>query len=343
MKKTVKEEGTGIFSRAVRGVKDFFYGISVKLHRPEKRKKQNLTAVARNEELFFWGLGIIPLVMFAFNMIFINLNSILLAFQQYDTEGIIHFAGFDNFVTVFNDYFHSMSMQRALGNSLKVYGITLLVTTFLPVLFYYYLYKKALGTEMFKVFLMLPSIISGIATVLVFKALTDLVLPDVLKKNFGIDIGVGLLSESETKFGTIMFYSLFMTFGGGMLTNLGAMNSVDKSVVEAGTIDGVGFLGEFWHIVLPKSYTVIFVGFMVGFVSIFTNDFGLYAFYGFNADSSVATLGYTYTVAVKRAQEAGNFTVYTYWAAWGLIASAVAVPLSFLARHLIYKYGPSED
>ena len=110
-------------------------------------------------------------------------------------------------------------------------------------------------------------------------------------------------------------------------------------MVEAATLDGVGFFGELWHIVLPKSYSVISIGFITGIVSIFTNEFGLYSFYGENASSDVSTLGYYFLVETKRASDAG----YPYWAAWGLIASVIVIPLTFLARYLINKLGPSED
>lgn len=337
-----KLQTENIFNKAVGFIKDALYGLSVKLYRP-KKKVVSMRGKAIKETIFFWGFAIIPLLVLALNMIFINFNSILLAFKTYNEQGVATFTGLDNVIQVFKDYFNDRTMQKALTNSLTVYVISAIVTAILPIFFSYYLYKKACGSEVFKVFLMLPSIISSVATVLVFKSITDIVLPDVLLKYFGIDIGNGLLSESKTKFGTVLFYTMYMSFGGGMLTFLGAMNSVDKSVVEAGTLDGVSFLQELWHIVLPKSYTVISIGFITGIASIFTNDFGLYAFYGYNADSTVATLGYNFVVATKRAQADSNFSIYCYWAAWGLVSSLVVIPLTFLARHIIYGYGPSED
>ena len=41
------------------------------------------TAKVRNA-IFFWSLATIPLIMLVFNWVFINFNSILLAFKTYD-------------------------------------------------------------------------------------------------------------------------------------------------------------------------------------------------------------------------------------------------------------------
>lgn len=311
-------------------------------YRHVSRTKSSIKKQKLMDKLFYWGLAFIPLFMLAFTTIFINLNSIVMAFNSYDQYGQMHFVWFDNFAEVLKDYKSDPVMVSSLKNSLIVYVTAVLVQTIIPILFSYYMYKKKWGTDFFKVILFLPSIISSMATVLIFKNITDQAIPTLfpeLSGKFGAPEGLGLLSITQTRFPTVLIYYLWMSLGGGMLVILGAMNAVDKSVVEAATLDGVGFFGELWHIVLPKSYPVISIGFITGIVSIFTNEFGLYSFYGENASSDVSTLGYYFLVETKRASDAG----YPYWAAWGLIASVIVIPLTFLARYLINKLGPSED
>jgi ABC-type sugar transport system permease subunit len=121
------------------------------------------------------------------------------------------------------------------------------------------------------------------------------------------------------------------------------MNSTDQSTIDAGQIDGVGFFGELWHIVLPKSYGVISIGFYTGFASLFVNQLGLYAFKGENAEASISTLGYYYYVEVQRATAADNLTKYPFWAAWGLVSSAITIPVTFLLRYMVTHIGPSEE
>lgn len=318
--------------------KDFFYALYVRMPSLPKKSTGGMRSKRVKDAVFFWGFAAIPLLALIFNLVFINLNSVLLAFRSYADTGEAGWSGLQNFAEVFRSYKSDPYMESSLKNSLVVYAVSVIVTAVIPIFFSYYLYKKKWGTELFKVVLFLPSVISGMATVIIFKCLTERVLPTVLNK-IGVNIGLGLLSEPKTQFPTVLFYTLWMQLGGGMLVFLGAMNSVDKSVVEAGKLDGLGFVGELWHVVLPRSYTVISVGFITGIASIFTNDFGLYAFYGENASSRVSTLGYYFLVQTKRAE----VTDYPFWAAWGLIASFIVIPLTFLARHVIYKYGPSED
>ncbi len=322
--------------RLSRSVREAAYSLYVRI--PARKSKGNMRSKKVKDGIFYWSIAIIPLAMLAFNIVFINFNSILLAFKQYDETGTAAFAGFANFVSVFRSLRTDPYMYQSLVNSLIVYAISVVVTAVIPILFSYYLYKKLWLTGLFKVILFLPSIISSVVTVIIFKFIADRVVPSILA-DWGKDIGVGLLSESSTQFKTILVYTLWMQLGGGMLIQLGAMNSVDKSVVEAGRLDGLSFLGELWHIVLPKSYQVISIGFITGIVSIFTNDFGLYAFYGENASSNVSTLGYYFLVETNRATDAE----YPFWAAWGLVASCIAIPLTFFARWAIYKFGPQED
>ncbi len=296
-------------------------------------KKGGLHSAKVRDTIFFWCLVTIPLLVLAANMIFINLNSILLAFKGYTGTGESYYVGFDNFKEVFWAYQNDIKMVKSLENSLIVYGVSVVVTAIVPILFSYYLFKKMWGTGIFKVILFLPNIISPIVTVIIFKFLVDRVIPGLMH------LPNGLLSDKATTFGTILFYSMWMTFGSGMLIQLGAMNATDQSTIDAGQIDGVGFFGELWHIVLPKSYGVISIGFITGIASIFTNQFGLYAFYGEHAPARVSTLGYYFYVETSRAAESG----YPYWAAWGLVASMITIPLTFIARYLINRFGPSEE
>lgn len=295
------------------------------------------TAKVRNT-VFFWCIATIPLVMLAFNWVFINLNSILLAFKTYDDAGNSAFSGLNNIVAVLKAYGgDDPTMVQSMKNSIWVYLVSVVVTAIVPIVFSYYMFKKMWGSAFFKVVLFMPSIVSSICTITIFKFLVNRVIPTMF------EMEQGMLDNNATAFGTIMFYSLWLSFGGGMLTQIGAMNATDQSTIDAGQIDGVGFFGELWHIVLPKSYGVISIGFYTGFSSLFTNQLGLYAFKGDSAGANISTLGYYYYVQVQRATAADNMTVYPFWAAWGLISSAISIPVTFLLRYLVTHIGPSEE
>ena len=229
------------------------------------------------------------------------------------------------------------TMVRAMKNSILVYLVAVVVTAVIPIIFSYYMFKKMWGSSFFKVIVFMPSIVSSICTVTIFKYIVNRVIFSLF------NMEISLLDNDNTAFGTIMFYSLWLSFGGGMLTQIGAMNATDQSTIDAGQIDGVGFFGELWHIVLPKSYGVISIGFYTGFASLFTNQLSLYAFKGDSARGRIMTLGYYYYVEVQKATDAHNFAKYPFWAAWGLISSAITIPMTFLLRYLVMRIGPSEE
>lgn len=334
----IKESIAVPFKKAGRFVKDKWYDFTVFMHgkvgRPEKKKV--ISRVKKSNLIFYICLMTIPVIMFAFSQVYINFNSFLLAFQRYENANYV-FNGFENFKKVLTDWFTDNNFRIIWRNSAVAYLVSAVVTMIVPILFSYAVYKKCFGWKIFKVILYLPSIISSIITVSIFRFMMEDVVP-AIGSLFGADIK-GLITDPNKSFPVVLGYSLFVSFGSGLLVQLGAMNAVDVSVTEAGALDGVGFWGELWHIVLPATYQTIFVYFIIGFSTLFTSDMGLFAFYNTGADPRIQTLGYYFTV--------GNLnkdaTMYPYYAAWGLLLSCIAIPITLLLRYLIYNFGPQED
>ena len=185
----------------------------------------------------------------------------------------------------------------------------------------------------------IPNIISAVVTATSIKFMADRVIPSVALDWFNKDLGLGLLSEDGTRFGTMMFIRLWFSIGAGMLLNVGVMNTTDKNVVEAGVIDGCGLFREFWHIVLPHCYKTLALGFVFGFGLIFTEDLGLYSYYGEAAPQNLWTIGYVFLVNTKNASE----YLYPYYSAWGMLESLIIIPLTFIARYAVMRFGPSEE
>lgn len=302
----------------------------MKRENDKRNEGATMKSLKFKNKVFYWCVAFLPLFMFVFDMVFINFNSIMLAFKEYLPDGTVNFVGFKNFEKFFKEITTGAYKDTVL-RSVFLYLITLVVTSLIPILFSYFLYHKYRGSGFFKVILFLPSIISSVCTVLIFKFLAERVFPTT----FNIE---NLLSE-KNRFTTILIYTLWMQFGSGLLVQLGAMNATEKEVVEAGYIDGVGFWGELWHIVLPKSYSILSIGMITGVISIFTNDFGLYTFYGNDAQPDVWTLGYCFLAETAKSTE----YQYPYLAAWGLTATVICAPLTFFVKWLVEHIGPSED
>jgi len=304
---------------------------------PIRRKKGRMHTRKFYDTIFFWAIAAIPLFWWAYNWIVVNIGGIVLTFQSYDELGNVSWVGFANVKQVILDYMYDPSFTLMLKNSVVFYLISLAVTTTVPIIFSYYIFKNMWGSSFFKVIMFMPRIISGLCTVTIFKFLVERVIPTY----FGMERG--LLENMDTAFGTVVFYSLWLSFGGGLLSQVGAMNATDKTTIEAGVIDGVGFFGEFWHIVFPKSYQVILIGFYTGFQGLFTTDLGMYGFMGPNAPAHLSTVGYQYQV--KMQSMAGSLTMadYPYWSAWGFCCSMICIPVTFLLRYLVEHIGAKEE
>lgn len=104
-------------------------------------------------------------------------------------------------------------------------------------------------------------------------------------------------------------------------------------------MDGASPLQEFFKIVLPMIYPTITVFVTVGIAGIFTNQLGLFSFFGSSADVELYTFGYYLYKNVQGASVAS----YPYLSALGLLMTLVAAPITLAARCLMERFGPSAE
>ena len=107
--KKIRGEGNPIsdfFAMIKRKVSDFFYDISVGIHKKisktsNKNKQKTMSTKRRNEAIFFTCLVAYPMLQFLVFYVAVNINSILLAFQTYDAkQSAYYFSGLGNFKEV---------------------------------------------------------------------------------------------------------------------------------------------------------------------------------------------------------------------------------------------------
>lgn len=302
------------------------------------RAKKRIPQWKKQEYLFFGLMMIVPVIWFLVWYVGVNANSISLAFREFDFDNNRYvFAGLKNFKNVITAFATQEDMITILKNSLIVYIIGLVFTLPLTLLFSFYLYKKFLGHGAFKFILYLPSILSSIVVVMIFKYFVERFVPGLVQSITGNEMQ-GLLSNPESRFSMIVFYNIWIGFGGSMLYYLGSMNAIPPELVEAAKLDGVSLSGEFFHITLPMIYPTITTVITTGVVALFTNQLGLVTFYGTNAASELQTIGYWLFADTLKAQE----TQYPYLAAAGLIITLLVAPLTFLIKYLMERFGPKD-
>lgn len=284
------------------------------------------------DRIFYWCVLALPLLQFAIFYIAVNFNSFLLAVKEYDAlTGVYSFVGFDNFKQLFADFATRSAFPTMFFNSLKAFAVNVLVGVTLGLIFSYYIYKKMPLGKFFKVILFMPSILSAIVMVSVFKQFTERVIP-------AITGGSGLLANTDTEFLTLLFYMVWSGFGVSVLMYVGAMSNINESVIEAAQLDGVNAFMEFTRIILPLVWPTVVVFLTTQLAVIFSNQMNLFSFYGQGAESRVQTVGYY----LYRNTYVAQISDYPYLAAFGLVLTAIVAPITVLVRWLLTKFGPSE-
>ena len=282
-----------------------------------------------------------PVLQFVIFYLFVNFNSVLLSFKDIDVYDYSKYKWtFDNFTRWFKDPTMFDQMIHAAGVSLKVYLITLVVGVPLGLFFSYYIFKKLPAAGFFRVMLFLPSILSSIVLVSIYVSFMNNVLADVLKKIFNMDKKIDFFSIHR-RFATVMFYNIFIGFATSVLMYANKMSSISTEVIESAHLDGASGFKEFWYIVLPMSFSTVSVFLVTGVAGIFTNQINDFLFFGTTPNNETMTLGYLLYVKTYTAKQ--NMAEYPTIASLGLMITIVAIPLTFLVKHLLDKYGPKED
>ena len=320
-------------------IKDKFYDFSIFIHKifnkNKKEKRSTISKMSRNRRIWFWILVAYPLLQFSVFYVAVNINSILLAFKSFNPENAsFYFSGFNNFSKFLNDIRTDPGLITATSNSVKLYLAGLFIGLPLNLLFSFFLYKKIKFAETFKVVLFLPQILSALVVSLMFRYFIEELLTSL--------IGVNLLQNKSSGFNTLIFFTIWASFGTQILIYTSSMSKIDRTIIESGKIDGMNTWQEFWYIILPSIYPTITIFLVVGVAGLFTSQAGLFSIYGVTARTDLQTLGYVFFVRIFRNTEA-SIAQYPYAAAAGLLFTAVAAPITFLAKHLLEKYGPSEE
>lgn len=300
-------------------------------------KKKKMGIGKRNKLIFYIAVMALPCLQFIIFWIAVNINSILLAFRDYHPDtNTFTFYGIQNFVDVIKDLGRIAFMKTAFKNSFMVYFIGLFVSVPLGIIFSFYLYKKKMMHKTFKTILFLPHIISSLIMVLLYKYFVDRAIPGIYLAITGKTMQ-GLLANLNTALSTIIFYGIWAGFGTSSMMYLGAMNGISESVVEAAKLDGITPIKELWYITMPLVWPTFVTFIVCGLAGIFTNQMGLFNFYGEKAPYQFYTFGYYLYVETKNAL----MDKYPYLAATGLCITAVVAPLTVLLRKALDRFGPS--
>ncbi len=279
-------------------------------------------------------LTIIPqIILTCIFYIYVNFDSLMLAF----TDNLGNFT-LITLKTAWEDLTNINSqMGVALINTLLFFTKDLLML-FFQLFICYFFYKRILGTKFFQIMFYLPLIVSGVATVIVFRNFIDPQGPlGAMLKSIGIDLPHYLGIDGYDKFlftskasWTILIYSIWTGWATNMLLLNGALARIPVEILESARLDGISSGKEFTKIIFPLVWSTFSTLLILSFTGLLGAG-GPTLLFDEHATMNTWTIGYWMFYRIKYTGQ------YNIVSAMGLYLTLIAVPVIMLARKLVEK------
>ena len=310
----------------------------------ERRPKEPQASkkLRRKKYLFVYLMLLPAAINFAIFYLGINFNSFVMAFQKesaFTDTGVIYEFTLQNFRRLFLELkVASTDMHIGFMNTLKYFGSNLIITLPLSYLTAYFLYKKLWGYKFFRIIFFLPSIIPGLVYVRAFRATISVggPLDSAWNAIFGSHIPA-LLYNADTATWTVVFFCIWTGFGVNLLLYQGAMGRIPEDVIEAGKLDGVGWVREMFQIVTPMIWPTLSTTIILALSKVFTASGPILLFN--EAGSALSFKMDTISYFIFR-QTYDATTSLNYPAAISVFFTVVSLPFVLLVRWLFGKIDP---
>ena len=309
-------------------------------------KKFNIERMPRTfrkgSGLFVICMLIIPVAWFIVFYVAVNFNSIIMGFKQVkgvDVDGKKVFVfGLDNFRQLFFEIDNPKSTIRiSMINTLKYFCLNFFIVIPLTYFISYFLYKKISGYKFFRVLFYMPSIISGVTMVIIFKNIVGTGGPvdELSKLLFGEELPA-LLTNPEHATNVIMIYCVWTGFGVNIILYQAAFQRVPHEVIEAAKIDGVPWYKELIFVITPMTWSTLSTTLIIASATLFTAG-GPILLFGTGGAYDTSTISY---YIFSQVYDSG---VFNYPAAVGIFFTIYSLPIILGFRYVMNKLDPKVE
>lgn len=282
--------------------------------------------IKRGQSLFLVVMLTIPIVHWFIFWLYVNINSIVIAFQANTGEWSL---------VQFRIFFESLknpdtNIAIAVKNTFIYFFSGLLITLPLSTFVAYFFYKKILMYRTLRVLLYLPAIISAVAMTAVFANFVkdDGPLGNLLS-TFGVKEVPQLLADSRYATWTIVFYCIWTGVGTGTILPSGAMSRIPTEILEAASLDGCSTWREAVSIIFPLIWSTTSTRITLSLTGLFTSSGPILLF----TKGSAGTTTISYWIF----EQVYYYNSYNIVAAGGLFFTLLGVPIILLIRWLLEK------
>lgn len=214
-----------------------------------------------------WLLMLPGLLLFTFFVWAPLVQNIILSFCETNGFEAGAFNNFANYVKVFND----PMFVKAFTNTFK-YILWSIVIGFLVPIFLGLLLSEVVHCKAFlRLAIYFPSIVSGMAVVIMWSYLFD-PNPGAVLNQLLTAIGLPVSQFLSNQDLTIPLIVVTMTWrgaGGTVLVYLSALQNIDNSQYEAARMDGAGMWSRIRHVTLPHLKPTVRMLFILQIISVF--------------------------------------------------------------------------
>ena len=308
------------------------------------RKKRKKSAA---ESIFISVMLSVPVVHFCLFWVYINADTLLMSFQKFNMDNATWvYNGFGNYKELWLELTKPNSvLPRAILNSFSVFLWNDFVIVPISVTCAFALYKKVPLGNVYKVVFFLPSIISATVLTLTYSFMFDTTLgsiPELLRK-----IGLGDIIPFDGYFGDkayawwmVLLYGVWSGIGYNIVLLGGAMTRVPEEITEAGQLDGLTAMKEFFFVIVPLIGSTIGTLLLLGTTVIFAYFLPPQLLLGGSAD---VVGGYTIAMYIVTNVRSAGTAQMAQGATLGVICALIGTPLVFICRTLIDKYLPAYE
>ena len=276
-----------IRSRSVKErISDWCYELQRKVFYPNGMRRKQAIDIRKKRLLFIIGMLLIPAINWIVFWLYVNIQSLVLAFQEPRTGSLT----LENFKEVWQ--FVTSPVNNELGisllNTLKYFGTSVFIVMPLCLVVSYFFYKRILGYKAFRVTFYLPAIISSVVMVTAYSEFVSPTGPlGAIQKAFGITPNpISPLSRKETATTTILIYCILTGMTTNVLLFTSGMSRIPLEVIEATQLDGIKPVRELCAIIFPMIWPTFSTQMIFALTGLFNSSGPILLFTGGGYDTS---------------------------------------------------------
>lgn len=304
-----------------------------------KKAKMPLSRV-----IFIISFIIVPTVNFLVFYVYVNFDGILMAFYRWDRGLTNKIWGFENFTQFFDELKAGGTIYIAFINTFKTFGINLVIFPW-GIVVAYFLYKKIFGYKVFRILFFLPSIISGIIVVIVYKNIisVDGPIAKLVQNMFNLEDTPDLLGDKRFANYFVWIHLLWLSFPGDMIIWGGAFARIPDSVIESARLDGASWTTELVRIILPMIWPTFALKFIMLFSTVFSSSGAVFLLTGGGAGTMTFSAWQYIMIRGDGHTPPPTSAIYNYVSAIGILVTIAAMLIVVVCKYFENKFFKDVD